>query len=322
MSGSDPKSVKRGSANHLTLTMLALVIVTVATSAISHTSAWGGVGFSSLGPGFVTVGAAVLLLCVTVLVGLAVSVLRRRRHKRADDDYEKVVEDRPVPLRTQIGLTLAAIGLLVIAAVVPIVLGHLSLKHSTVATPSQASPTVKATTPDHSPAEAPPTTGPSTGPRNSSSSVAGVGLVILTVGLGVALIAVPAVAWQRRRRDVRALSTVPVSAPAPTLAVIDAGVTALAGPETPRAAILACYRAMESSLATAGTRRTDAETPTELLTRVARQGLVMPASAIRLAELFAEARFSDHSMTAAQQDEARLALASIRVALERTEPIS
>jgi Domain of unknown function (DUF4129) len=89
---------------------------------------------------------------------------------------------------------------------------------------------------------------------------------------------------------------------------VEAGRTALQEIDDARAAIIACYLAMEASLAQAGTARTAAETPDELLARAAASGLVRGFAASRLTALFYEARFSTHPLPFAARDEARQAL--------------
>jgi hypothetical protein len=83
---------------------------------------------------------------------------------------------------------------------------------------------------------------------------------------------------------------------------------ALSEVDDARLAIIACYVAMEQSLARAGTARADTETPDELLARAAAAGVVQGREAARLTELFYEARFSSHPVPAAHRDEARAAL--------------
>ncbi len=78
-----------------------------------------------------------------------------------------------------------------------------------------------------------------------------------------------------------------------------------------RAAIIACYVAMEQSLARAGTARASAETPDELLARAARTLLISAAAAARLTELFYEARFSSHLLHPAHREAAERALAEL-----------
>ena len=89
---------------------------------------------------------------------------------------------------------------------------------------------------------------------------------------------------------------------------VSSGRRALAGLDDARAAIIACYVAMERSLAAAGAAHADADTPDEFLARAVAAGLVRGAAAGELTRLFYEARFSAHELTAAQRDAARAAL--------------
>jgi hypothetical protein len=89
---------------------------------------------------------------------------------------------------------------------------------------------------------------------------------------------------------------------------VSSGQRALAGLDDARAAIIACYVAMERSLAAAGADRAAADTPDEFLARAAAAGLVRGAAAGELTRLFYEARFSAHELTAAQRAAAREAL--------------
>ena len=89
---------------------------------------------------------------------------------------------------------------------------------------------------------------------------------------------------------------------------VSSGRRALAGLDDARAAIIACYVAMERSLAAAGADHEAADTPDEFLARAAAAGLVRGAAAGELTGLFYEARFSAHELTTAQRDAARGAL--------------
>ena len=89
---------------------------------------------------------------------------------------------------------------------------------------------------------------------------------------------------------------------------VSSGRRALAGLDDARAAIIACYVAMERSLAAAGADHEAADTPDEFLARAAAAGLVRGAAAGELTGLFYEARFSAHELTTAQRDAARDAL--------------
>ncbi len=89
---------------------------------------------------------------------------------------------------------------------------------------------------------------------------------------------------------------------------VSSGRRALARLDDARAAIIACYVAMERSLAVAGAAHADADTPDEFLARAVAAGLVRGAAAGELTGLFYEARFSAHELTVAQRDAAREAL--------------
>ena len=86
------------------------------------------------------------------------------------------------------------------------------------------------------------------------------------------------------------------------------GTAALAAIDDARAAIIACYVAMERSLADRGTARDAADTPDELLRRAVASGTVHGGAAGRLTALFYEARFSTHPLDAGQRDAASAAL--------------
>jgi hypothetical protein len=86
------------------------------------------------------------------------------------------------------------------------------------------------------------------------------------------------------------------------------GKAALAGIDDARAAIIACYVAMERSLAERGTARAAADTPDELLSRAVGAGTVRGGAAGRLTALFYEARFSTHPLSVGQRDAASAAL--------------
>jgi flagellar biogenesis protein FliO len=108
-------------------------------------------------------------------------------------------------------------------------------------------------------------------------------------------------------------------------AVIESGRRALQSFDDAQAAIIACYVAMEASLAGVGTARTAAETPDELLARALKSGLLQGTAAERLTALFYEARYSSHAMPATARDEAVRALDDISAELTRradSSPVS
>jgi Domain of unknown function (DUF4129) len=98
------------------------------------------------------------------------------------------------------------------------------------------------------------------------------------------------------------------------------GQRALARIDDARAAIIACYVAMERSLADRGTARAAADTPDELLARAVGSGTVRGAAAARLTSLFYEARFSTHPLTGGQRDAASAALDELAAELAARPP--
>jgi Domain of unknown function (DUF4129) len=144
------------------------------------------------------------------------------------------------------------------------------------------------------------------------------------IGLLVVAIVVAAILiWRRRRAWARDRIDVPpedeADTPAELARAVDSGRVALREVDDARAAIIACYVAMEESLAEAGAARAAAETPDELLGRAGAAGLVDAAPAGRLTALFYEARFSTHPMARARRHDAERALAKLASSLTPPE---
>jgi len=130
----------------------------------------------------------------------------------------------------------------------------------------------------------------------------------LIAGMLIALaLLVALTAWSRhaRRRPARPPGDRARLALGESLA---AGRAALAGPRDPRAAIIACYAAMERGFAAAGSAPAAADTPAEVLARATGAGLVSPGPAARMAALFLRARYSSEPMTSADSAAAAAAL--------------
>ena len=98
-------------------------------------------------------------------------------------------------------------------------------------------------------------------------------------------------------------------------AAVDSARRVLQTVDDARAAIIACYSAMETTLAEAGAARRVTETPDELLTRAQAAGLLTGPAAARLTELFYEARYSTHAMPAQARADASQALGAISAEL-------
>ncbi|MFB7115234.1 DUF4129 domain-containing protein [Streptomyces sp. NPDC056291] len=78
-----------------------------------------------------------------------------------------------------------------------------------------------------------------------------------------------------------------------------------------RAAVIACYAAMEESLADSGVARRASDSPKDLLERAVAGGLPAGAAAAELSALFREARYSTHPMDGGHRERAAAALAEI-----------
>jgi hypothetical protein len=128
--------------------------------------------------------------------------------------------------------------------------------------------------------------------------------------------------WTGRRRGAASAAIEPSADDdeAGLLEVVESGRSALRLLDDARAAIIACYAAMEQTLARAGTARAAADTPYELLLRAADQGLIRTDAATRLTALFYEARFSSHPMPPTRRDDAQQALTELAASLADPEP--
>jgi Domain of unknown function (DUF4129) len=147
--------------------------------------------------------------------------------------------------------------------------------------------------------------------------------VLLYALLVVVLLAAVAVSiwWARRLRPPIALRADDVIAedPEQLREAVESGRSALRTVDDARAAIIACYLAMETTLADRGTARGAAGTPGELLTRATEAGLVRGTAAGQLTALFYEARFSSHPLGHQQRDAAERALDELAADLAETE---
>jgi len=139
------------------------------------------------------------------------------------------------------------------------------------------------------------------------------GLLILALVAGVVL----SILWSRRfRRPVKVRDGGFIAAdPEDLREAVESGRSALRTVDDARAAIIACYVAMENSLAERGAARAVADTPDELLARATTSGVVRGTAAARLTALFYEARFSSHPLGREQRDAAEQALEELAAAV-------
>ncbi|GAA1949447.1 DUF4129 domain-containing protein [Kitasatospora viridis] len=150
------------------------------------------------------------------------------------------------------------------------------------------------------------------------------GLAELVVEVLLGLLAVLAVVllWRRlRHRTLPRLAMTPAPRPAEEqlAEAIASGRRALLGDDA-RAAVIACYAAMEESLADSGVTRELADSPSDLLARAVATGSVPQPEATALTELFREARYSRHPMGTPELDRARAALDTIAAQLADNQP--
>jgi hypothetical protein len=128
--------------------------------------------------------------------------------------------------------------------------------------------------------------------------------------LVIALVAAVVISiwWSSRLRKAAAPLVITDTSTEELREAVESGRAALAAIDDARAAIIACYVAMERSLAERGTQRSVADTPDELLARAVAAGTVRGPAASRLTALFYEARFSTHPVAASQRAAASAAL--------------
>jgi hypothetical protein len=139
--------------------------------------------------------------------------------------------------------------------------------------------------------------------------------------LVVALVAAVVISiwWSSRLRQAAAPLVIEDAGAEELREAVESGRAALAEISDARAAIIACYVAMERSLADRGTSRTAADTPDELLARAVGAGTVRGPAAGRLTALFYEARFSTHPVAASQRAAASAALDELAAELAAAE---
>ena len=149
-------------------------------------------------------------------------------------------------------------------------------------------------------------------------------ILLVLCGLAASALAVALIVLLRRWLRGRGAAGATGGAPLPPVAEDEQDESALneavlAGREAlegeARAAIIACYAAMEASLDAAGVPRLESDSPADLLARAADRGALDGPAARLLASLFREARYSTHAMGVAHLGQARGALDEIAAQL-------
>jgi multisubunit Na+/H+ antiporter MnhB subunit len=137
----------------------------------------------------------------------------------------------------------------------------------------------------------------------------------LIAGLVIAIAVVLTLTWLTRRRRLPGRPQNRVDRAVGLAEGLAAGSAALQANHEPRAAIIACYAAMEQGFAAAGSAPAAADTPAEVLARATAAGIVRSGSAEVLTGLFRRARYSDEPMTSADSAAAATALVQMRADL-------
>ncbi len=272
--------------------LLALAALGTAARGITHLSTAGMLVPGSDSVPFITGVAAVVLACLA-LAGL-LALLASRRRRRPEDELARGAEPLP-PWWARLIAVLAALALIALPIAAVVVLLHGRRRGQRPLTP--VAPVV------------PRLPGPVPHPGQADTAFL-LGAAAALVILVVAALMVAAL-WLRGRRRAGATRGDRATAPSPLAVAVAAGTAALGGAAGAREAIIACYAAMETTLAEAGSPRRAADTPEELLTRAERDGIIRTPAARRLTALFREARFSPHRLADAQRDAALAALADI-----------
>jgi hypothetical protein len=234
------------------------------------------------------------LVAFFLLLGL---VLRRPRRHKPEDEAQQGWRP-PVPWWAKPAAVLFALALLAAPWVILLAGRHRRTGTTPVAPPRLPAPR--------------PGTGHLAAPSGGSPAWP------LLAGVFLAVAAVLVLAVLARRRRYRGGGSRPArTAVAGRLAEgLAAGREALLAGGEPRAAIIACYAAMERGFAAAGSAPEAADTPAEVLARASEAGLVRSDSAEVLTGLFRRARYSSQPMTGADSGAAAGALARMRADLE------
>jgi hypothetical protein len=158
----------------------------------------------------------------------------------------------------------------------------------------------------------PPVAGPPKVSLGHAATSSGSNVWPLIIGMVIAIAVVVALTLPARRKRSARAQPEDRTRLAALLASLAAGSEALNADGEPRAAIIACYAAMERGFAAAGSAPAVADTPAEVLARATRAGLIRPGPAQTLTGLFRRARYSTHPMTSADSRVAADALTQMR----------
>ena len=257
-------------------------------------------------------------LGIATLLALAVWLVSRRRDRDPEVTQHVATPQVLSPITRMILPVLAALAILLPIAITWL-LDRLDFEpESTTSTAPVGSAAASSApaVPLH-----PGTVGPSTAPADP-----GWWLFLVVVAAGIAVLVIAAMIRRSHRgTDVRVRTAAPrPRATANEQLAQDNQIAPNQIPIETRAAVLACYAAMEAELGRAGLGRRPAETPAELARKIAGASAQFSGmsdapsfadAGRRLATLYDEARFSDHPLPDSRRDEALTALAEVRSAV-------
>ncbi|MBM9440230.1 DUF4129 domain-containing protein [Actinacidiphila bryophytorum] len=159
-------------------------------------------------------------------------------------------------------------------------------------------------------------------PLGQSSGDKGISVphVVLTIALVALVLALLLAAYRlwrllRRSEEPQPAETYRPAEQEVLADAVDSGRRALLGGSDARAAVIACYAAMEASLGQSGVARRASDSPQDLLERAAGSGLLTGPHASDLTALFREARYSTHPMDDTHRGRAAAALDGIAAQL-------
>lgn len=285
--------------------LLALLLVSTASvDAAAHAPQTTGTEVRALSPVLNAATAVVFGSCALLALWVLISLVRRIRRRRGDDEVPPMVVYRPQGAMAQVA-ALAGMALLITGIVLAVIyLGH----HR----PGTAPANGVSRGPGSSPTPVHQHSAPSTTIAHHASQL---DLSLTILGVLLALVALSYLLHRRLsgRRHAGFAGPEPDRVRTELADAIDRATQGLNAQGTPREDIIACYRSMEHGLRSAGIDRYVSDTPEELLARAAELGIALPSAALRLTELFREARFSIHPMSPDQRRQAAAALDALRI---------
>ncbi|MGW5352971.1 DUF4129 domain-containing protein [Streptomyces sp. NPDC004031] len=252
-------------------------------------------------------GAVIVLALAVLGAGLMVAGRYRARvgHRFDLPPFEQRLADA-------VSVTLVAAAL---AIPLLLLLKH-PFRHSPATPPPPPPSTALPGRGTHVPVHAPPTHKPGHGP---SITLPHLVVVLALVLLAVVLLVAGYKLWRQLYRPSAHETAEPYlhepDEQGALAEAVDSGRRALLGDGDPRAAVIACYAAMERSLAGSGVARHASDSPQDLLERAAGRGLLGGPHAADLTGLFREARYSTHPMDTTHRDRAAAALDAIAAQL-------